>query len=56
MVNRNDGRAGDNSEVFDKRYREYGHLNPEIIDYYASDRAPEKGKVVEVSGVDAFLA
>jgi UMP-CMP kinase len=37
VVNRNDGREGDNSEVFDKRYREYSYLNPEILDYYKGD-------------------
>ncbi|KAH6856872.1 adenylate kinase-domain-containing protein, partial [Chaetomium sp. MPI-CAGE-AT-0009] len=32
VVNRNDGREGDNSEVFDKRYLEYISLNPKVLD------------------------
>ena len=55
MVNRNDGREGDNSEVFDKRYREFGYLNPEILGYYKGDPVLEESKVIEVSVVDVIL-
>jgi UMP-CMP kinase len=44
---RKDGRAGDNSEVFDKRYKEYLTNNPAILDYYGTTRG--NGKLIEVS-------
>jgi UMP-CMP kinase len=46
---RKDGRAGDNSEVFDKRYKEYLTNNPAILDYYGSTRG--NGKLIEVSSL-----
>lgn len=49
-MSRKDGRPGDTSKVFDKRYQEYLELNPAILDYYGSTRG--KDKLVEVSAVD----
>jgi len=47
VLSRNDGRPGDNSQGFDKRYWEYLELNPAIVDYYGSTRG--KAKLVEVT-------
>ena len=47
VVNRKQGRQGDNTKVFDKRYKEYLELNPAVLDYYGSTRG--KGILVEVS-------
>ena len=51
VVNRRAGGENDNSEVFDKRYKEYIDENPAILDYYGSARG--KDKLIEVSVVDA---
>ncbi|AEO67145.1 uncharacterized protein THITE_2046475, partial [Thermothielavioides terrestris NRRL 8126] len=53
VLGRKEGRPGDTSEVFDKRYKEYLELNPPILDYYGSIRG--KGTLVEVSCVNARL-
>ncbi|KAK4158059.1 hypothetical protein C8A00DRAFT_39615 [Chaetomidium leptoderma] len=47
VISRNEGREGDNAEVFDKRYSEYLELNSAILDYYGSTRG--NGKLVEVN-------
>lgn len=41
VLSRNQGRQGDNSQGFDKRYREYLNLNPAILDYYGSTRGKD---------------
>ncbi|KAK3306519.1 P-loop containing nucleoside triphosphate hydrolase protein [Chaetomium strumarium] len=46
VVNRKDGRPGDTSEVFDKRYNEYCELNPAIVRHYG--KAQGKDKLVEI--------
>lgn len=46
-MERQDGRAGDTDEVFEKRYKEYLELNPPILDYYGSSRG--KNNLVEVN-------
>jgi UMP-CMP kinase len=51
VVNRREGREGDNSECFDKRYKEYIDENPAILNYYGSVRG--KDKLIEVSAVVA---
>ena len=40
------GRVGDTSEIFDRRYKEFIELNPDILDYYSSSRG--RGKLIEV--------
>lgn len=57
VVTRKDGREGDNSERFDKRYKEYLELNPAVLDHYGSSRG--RNKLIEVrcqvgSGLDSY--
>jgi UMP-CMP kinase len=44
VLGRQEGRAGDTNDMFEKRFKEYINLNPEILDYYGRDR----GKLLEV--------
>lgn len=44
MLSRQADRAGDTSEVFDRRFNQYNALNPAILDYYHG----EKRNLIEV--------
>ena len=46
VLNRNVGRVGDTSEIFDRRYKEFIELNPDILDYYSSSKG--SAKLIEV--------
>ena len=48
VLERNLGRAGDTAEIFERRYKEFLELNPEILDYYSNTKG--SGKLVEVGG------
>lgn len=54
VLNRNLGRAGDNSEVFERRYKGYLELNPDILDHYGGTRG--KDKLVEVGYSQLWLS
>ncbi|KAK3392297.1 adenylate kinase-domain-containing protein [Sordaria brevicollis] len=46
VITRAAGRAGDTLEVFNKRYREFGELNPPILTYYGN---PNDGKTIVIN-------
>ncbi|KAL2256308.1 hypothetical protein VTK26DRAFT_1863 [Humicola hyalothermophila] len=46
VLERKLGRPGDTADIFERRYKEFRQLNPDVLDHYSSSKG--SGKLVEV--------